>query len=228
MHFDQVLEQHGGFAMSQAKRFFSNDLGATQRQDLAQAALEGLLVASVSVDWAYVNEQRNPSAFFLTIARRHITPLLVAQASQNRPTSIGCGCGADVCARCRAKAASDALRRASGTQLPRRSHGAAVLDALDRSVPLHDQGGALTVDPSDTARLAAGESDELDLLNDIYDLIADLSDGRDQEVMRLAYVEGLDDEAIAKRLAVSRRTVRRLRTAATDQVRALLLAQQTI
>ena len=228
MRYAQVLDLHQGFAVRQAQRFFTRDLGHAQREDLIQAAIEGLLVAAAEVDWRHVNAQRNPTAFFLTIARRRITPLLVSQASQNRPTSLGCGCGAAVCERCRMKAAADARRRAADEQLPRRSHRGDVLDALDHATTLHADDGSLRVDPADSCGLAPGEDDENDLLEEIYGLIDDLADGRDREVLRMAYCDGYDDEAIADRLGVSSRTVRRLRTAATDQVRALLIAQQNI
>jgi len=228
MQYAQILDHHHGFAVRQAQRFFTRDLGPHQREDLIQAAIEGLLVAAAEVDWRHVNAQRNPTAFFLTIARRRITPLLVAQASQNRPTSLGCGCGAAVCERCRAKAASDARRRAADEQLPRRSYRGDVLDALEHATTLHAADGALRVDPADTHGLAPGEADENDLLDEIYGLIDDLADGRDRDVLRMAYCDGLDDDAIADRLDVSARTVRRLRTSATDQVRALLIAQQNI
>lgn len=46
MLYEQVLNQHRGFAVRQAQRLFTRDLGHAQREDLIQAAIEGLLVAA--------------------------------------------------------------------------------------------------------------------------------------------------------------------------------------
>jgi len=229
--FETILETHTGFAMRQAQRFYGSDVGHSQQEDLRQAAIEGLLIAAAEADWRHIERQSNPTAYFLSIAKREISALLIEQAAQFKPTSLGCGCGAHVCGRCKAKAIADAERRLAMRRIPASSKRSPLLSKQQDEISLHAADGSLQVEPSVTDGLGAGVQAENELIEELHELI-DLVAGQlgddVRQIMRLAYIDGLDDAAIAEATGIPKRSVNRYRNDATDRVRALYMDHQKI
>ena len=232
MNHDSIVHDHYGFAVTQAAHYFNPYDSSDTRDDLIQAALEGLLIAAHSADWDDIATKANPTSYFLSLAKREMSALLVQQTAQHRPASLGCGCGAATCARCERQKVDNIERGKAGERLPKPSVRASQLDALTMrpSVPLEQSPGVdgetrFVREPADTCGLAPGEADEADLLEELYCYVQDVADelgAPTSDILHLAYVEGLNDRQIAEELGLSRSAVQRLRTSADDRVRSLM------